>query len=61
MRGLASHDMKYTYGKTQHAPSDMTVTYATVKLLTRRINGHGHTLIIDSFFPSPNSYNTLTK
>jgi hypothetical protein len=39
----------------------MTVTCATVTPVTGRIKGSGHTLIIGSFFSSPDSYNSLTK
>jgi len=53
--------LSYLQDDRQRAPPDVTVTYATVTPLTWKIKGRGYTLIIDSFFFSPDSYNSLTK
>jgi hypothetical protein len=45
----------------QRATTDMTVTHATVKQLTRKVKGHGHKLYMDNYFSSPDLYNDLTK
>jgi hypothetical protein len=59
--GFTWHEV-YWCEDRQCTPPDLTVTCATVTMLTRRINGNGHILIVNSFFfISPESYKTLTK
>jgi len=42
---MATHDMVVFFGKdSKWATKDITVSHATVKQLTLRVNGHGHKL-----------------
>jgi hypothetical protein len=41
--------------------TDMTVTHATVKELTRIVKGCGHKLYMDNYFSSPDLHSDLTK
>lgn len=44
-------DMTVYLGKDrQNAAKDITATHATVKTLTRRVEGRGHKLMMDNFF-----------
>jgi hypothetical protein len=48
-----TYDMKVYLGKDrQHVTQDMAATHATVKELTRRVEGLGHKLYMDNFFSS---------
>jgi hypothetical protein len=54
--------MKVYLGKDrQRATTDMTATYATVKQLTRKIQGCAQKLPMDNYFSSPDLYRDLTK
>jgi hypothetical protein len=41
--------------------ADMTVTHATVRHLTRKVEGHRHKLYMDNFFSSPDLFDDLTE
>jgi ribosomal protein L21E len=57
-----TYDMEVYLGKDRkRVITDMTVTHATVKQLTRRVQGRGHKLYMDNYFSSPDLYNDLTK
>ena len=57
-----TYDMEVYLGKDKKsAMTDMTVTHATVKQLTRRVQWRGHKLHMDNYFSSPDLYNDLTK
>jgi hypothetical protein len=54
--------MEVYLGKDRkHAMTDMTMTQATVKQMTRRVQRHGHKLYMDNHFSSPDVYDNLTK
>jgi hypothetical protein len=57
-----TYDMEVYLGKDrQRATTDMTATHATVKQMTRKIQGCGHKLYMDNYFSSPDLYRDLTK
>jgi len=43
----------YKHGDTQHAAQDMITTNATVRDLTRKVEGWGHKLYMDNFLSFP--------
>jgi hypothetical protein len=46
--------MEVYLGKDRkHAITDVTAQRATIKQLTRKLNGHGHKLYFDSYFSFP--------
>jgi hypothetical protein len=45
----------------QCVTQDITATHATVKDLTRRVEGRGLKLYMDNFFSSPDLFDNLTK
>jgi hypothetical protein len=52
-----TYDMEVYLGKDRkRATPDMTATHATVKQLTRKIQGSGHKLYMDNYFSSPDLY-----
>ena len=52
--------MRVYLGKdSQSATDDMTATHATVRHLTRRVEGLGHKLFMDNFFSSPRLFDDL--
>jgi len=52
--------MRVYFGKDpQSATDDMTATHATVRHLTRRVEGLGHKLFMDSLFSSPRLFDDL--
>jgi hypothetical protein len=54
-------DWKNLLGKDRTcATRDVTAAHATVKQLTKKVEGHGHKLYVD-FFSSPNLFADLTK
>ena len=54
--------MEVCMGKyRQHTAQHVTATHATVTELTRKIEGRGHNLYMDSFFSSPELFDDLTK
>jgi len=47
-------NMEMCLGKDRkHVITDVTAQRATVKQLTRKVNGHGHKLYFDSYCSSP--------
>jgi len=55
-------DMKVYLGKDrQRMAQHVTATHATVTELTRKIEGRGHNLYMDSFFSSPELFDDLAK
>jgi len=47
-------NMETCLGKNRkHAITDLRAQHATVKHLTRKVNGHGHKLYFDSYFSFP--------
>jgi hypothetical protein len=56
-----TYDMEVYLGKDRkRATTHMTVTHATVKQRTRRVQRRGHKLYMDNYFSSPDLYNDLT-
>jgi len=52
--------MRVYLGKdSQSATDDMTATHATVRHLTRRVEGLGYKLFLDNFFSSPRLFDDL--
>jgi hypothetical protein len=51
----------YLWKKRTRSTADMTATHATVRHLTRKVEGHGHKLYLDNFFSSPDLLDDLTK
>ena len=52
--------MRVYLGKdSQSATDGMTATHATVRQLTRRVEGLGHKLFMDNFFSSPRLFDDL--
>jgi len=57
-----TYDMRVYLGKDSHsANDDMTATYATVRHLTCGVEGLGHKLFMDNFFPSPRLFDDLLR
>jgi hypothetical protein len=55
-----TYDMEVYLGKDRkRAMMDMTVTHATVKQLTRRVQEQGCKLYMDSYFSSPDLYSCM--
>jgi len=54
--------MKVYLGKDrQRTAQHVTATHATVTELTRKIEGRGHKLYMESFFSSPELFDDLVK
>ena len=54
--------MRVYLGKDlQSATEDMTTPHATVRHLTRRVEGLGHRLFMDNFFSSPRLFDDLNR
>ena len=51
----------YLSKDSQSATHDMTATHATGRHLTRRVEGLGHKLFMDSFFSSPRLFDDLLR
>jgi hypothetical protein len=52
--------MKVYLGKDrQHMAQHLIATHITVTQMTRKIEGHGHRLYVDSFFSSPALFDDL--
>jgi len=45
----------------QHMAQHLVATHVTVTELTRKIEGHGHRLYMDSFFSSPELLDDLAR
>ena len=45
----------------QRAAQHLTATHATVTNLTRGVEGFGHKLYMDNFFPSPDLFDDLAQ
>jgi hypothetical protein len=43
----------YLWKDRKLAVTVVTAKHATVKLLTRKVNGHGHKLYLDNYFSFP--------
>jgi len=57
-----TYDMNVYLGKDrQRAAQHLTATHATVTNLTRDVEGFGHKLYMDNFFPSPDLYDDLAQ
>jgi hypothetical protein len=56
-----TYDTEVYLGKDRRASTDMIATHATVKKLTRKIQGCGYKLYMDNYFSSPDLYRGLTK
>jgi hypothetical protein len=54
-----TYDMRIYLGKGRQNATQMTTTYATVRSLTRRVEGVGHKLYMNIFFSSPDSFDDL--
>jgi hypothetical protein len=55
-------DMRVYLGKDSRSTTDdMTATHATVRHLTRRVEGLGHKLFMDNFFSSPRLFDDLER
>lgn len=55
-------DMGVCLGKDRtRATADMTATHATVKCLTRQMEGYGHKLCMDNIFCPPDLFHDMTK
>ena len=46
---------------SQSATDDMTAKHATVRRLTRRVEGLGHKLLMDNFLSSPRLFDDLGR
>ena len=56
------YDMKVYLDRDSHfATDDMTVTHATVRHLTCRVEGLRHKLFMDNFFSSPRLFDSLLR
>lgn len=53
MTGYRCNVGMYLGKNRKHAITDVTAQHATVKQLTRKVNGHGHKLYFDSYFSFP--------
>jgi hypothetical protein len=54
--------MRVYLGKnSRSATDDMTATHATVRRLTRRVEGLGQKLFMDNFFSSPKLFDDLER
>jgi len=57
-----TYDMNVYLGKDrQRAAQHLTATHNTLVNLTRGVEGFGHKLYMDNFFPSPDLYDDLTQ
>jgi len=57
-----TYDMRVYLGRGSHFSTDnMTVTHATVKHLTSRVEGLGHKIFMDNFFSSPRLFDDLDR
>jgi hypothetical protein len=57
-----TYDMRVYLGKdSRSATDDMTATHATVRHLTCRVEGLGHTLFMDNFFSSLRLFDDLER
>jgi hypothetical protein len=57
-----TYDMRVYLGKdSRFATDDMTATHATVRHLTRRVEGLGHKLFMDNFFSSRRLFDDLER
>jgi hypothetical protein len=56
-----TYDMRVYLGKDAHtATKEMTATHATVRHLTRRVEGVRHKMFMDNFFSSPALFDDLS-
>jgi len=56
------YDMKVYLGKDrQHMAQHLVATHVTVTELTRKMEGCGHRLYMDSFFSSPELFDDLAR
>ena len=54
--------MRVYLGKDSHSATDeMTATHATVRHMTRRVEGLGHKIFMDNFFSSPRLFEDLDR
>jgi len=54
------YDMRVYLGRDScSATDDMTATHATVRHLTSTVEGLGHKIFMDNFFPSPRLFDDL--
>jgi hypothetical protein len=57
---LVTYDMKVYVGKDrQRSVQDLTTSHATVTELTKKVQGHGHKVYMDSSFCSPRLFEDL--
>ena len=56
-----TYDMDVYLDKDGQRTAHMTATHTTVTNLTRRIEGYGHKLYMDSFFSSPDLFDDLAQ
>ena len=56
------YDMNVYLSKDRHrAAQHLTATHATVTNLTSGVEGFGHKLYMDNFFPSPDLFDDLAQ
>jgi len=57
-----TYDMRVYLGRDSHSSTDdMAATHATVRHLTSRVQGVGHKIFMDNFFPSPRLFDDLDR